>query len=66
MLADGKNQPFEILVLPIFNRGLLLKERIWSHRSKFFPLRIDLCLEEFCCPGKLSKGHESCLPLRTW
>ena len=34
------------------NGGQLLKERICSYRSKFFPLRVDTILEGVCCSGK--------------
>ena len=32
----------------LLNVDQLLKERICSHRSKFFPLRVDPVLEELC------------------
>ena len=46
-----------------FNRGQLLKERICSSRSKFFPLRVDLLLKGFRCLWKQSGSHKSCSPL---
>ena len=32
--------------------GQLLKERICSHRSKFFPFRVDLVSDGLCQVGK--------------
>ena len=51
-----------IIILGSFlNRVQLLRERICSHRSKFFPLRVDAILETLC-PGVL----KNCIPLKTW
>ena len=41
----------------------LLKERICSSGSKFFPLREDPFLEGFRRPEKQTGGHECCCPL---
>ena len=41
-------------------RGQLIKDRICSHRSKVFPLRVDPILEWFCCPRKRTRSHKSC------
>ena len=43
--------------------GYLLKERICSFRSRFFPLRENSLLEGFCHPGKQTGNHKSCSPL---
>ena len=40
--------------------GKLLKKRICSSRSKFFPLRVDPILEWIIHPGKQSKSHKPC------
>ena len=45
----------------LLNRGLLLKIRICSCRSKFFPLRVDLFSEGFFRSGK-QRGTHSCFP----
>ena len=44
-------------------RGQLLKKRICSPRSKFFPLRVGPVLEGLDCQGKRTGNHESCSPL---
>ena len=44
-------------------RGLLLKERICSPRSKFFPLRADPILKGLHCPEKQTGSHKNCFPL---
>ena len=43
-----------------------MKERILSHRSKFFPLRVDLFFGKLRRPSKQTRSHENCLPLKTW
>ena len=50
----------------LLKRGLLSKERICSHRSKFFPLRVDPFLGRLRPAGKQTGSHENCLPLKTW
>ena len=47
----------------LLNRGYLFKERICSFRSKFFPLTVDLVLEELYCPEKQTESYDSCSPL---
>ena len=49
----------------LLNVGLLLKERICSSRSKFFPLRVDPSLKGFCCLEKQTGSHKSCLLKKT-
>ena len=49
-------------------KGQLLKDRICSHRSKFFLLRVDSVLEGLNCPGsetKLAEKHEG-RPKKKW
>ena len=46
------------------NWGHLIKERICSHWSKFFALRVDPILGRLS--GKQTGSHENCLPLKTW
>ena len=57
----------EIIAIVIFvsllNNGLLLKERICSHRSKFFPLSVDFIVEQLGHQGKQTGSHKSCLSL---
>ena len=43
--------------------GQLLKKRICSPRSKFFPLREDPILTGLNCPGKQTGSPKSCFPL---
>ena len=46
--------------LPPFSlRGQLLKERICSHRSKFFLLRVDPILEALRYPGEKTGSHKN-------
>ena len=45
------------------NLGHLIKERICSHQSKFFPLRVDLIFGSLFPPGKQTGSQENCLPL---
>ena len=52
------------IVVSHIHWGHLIKERICSHPSKFFPLRVDPILKD-CPPGKQT-GHAICLPLKTW
>ena len=40
----------------------LLKKRICSHRSKFFPLRVDCILVRLRCPGKQTGSQEKLSP----
>ena len=47
------------------NWGHLIKERICSHWSKFFPLRVDPILGRLYPPGKQTGSQENCLPLKT-
>ena len=61
----GSNSVFLILASHI-NWGHLIKERICSHGSKFFPLRVDPFLGRLCPPGKQTGSHKNCLPLKTW
>ena len=44
-------------------RGQLLKKRICSFRSKFFPLRVDPILKGLLCPENQTGSHKSCFPL---
>ena len=44
----------------------LIKERICSQRSKFFPLRVVPILKGACHPGKQSGSHNSCSRLLKW
>ena len=46
------------------NCGQLLKERICSHWSKFFPLRVDSILGRLHLPGKQTGSLANCLPLK--
>ena len=46
----------------LLSKGQLLKERICSIRSKFFPLTVDPILELLCLPGRQSECHYSCFP----
>ena len=48
------------------NWGQLIKERICSSGSKFFPLRVDPTLERFSCPGRVIGSHKNCLPLKNY
>ena len=58
----GSNSVFFIIASHI-NWGHLIKERICSHRSKFFHLRVD----HFRTSGKQTGSQkENCLPLKTW
>ena len=50
-----------IIFASFVNGGQLLKERICSHRSKFFPLRVDQLLE-LCSVGKQTEIHEKLFP----
>ena len=50
---------------PTTSRGQLLKKRICSSRSKFFPLREDPILRRLRPPGKQTGSHDNCLPLKT-
>ena len=50
---------------PHINWGHLIKKRICSHRSKFFPLRVDP-ISEHRPPGMQTGSHENCLILKTW
>ena len=46
------------------SRGLLLKERISSSASKFFPLRVDASFEGFQNPRMQTEAIKiNCLPL---
>ena len=57
-VSGGSNSV--IFIFPfLLNRGQLLKERICSSRSKFFPLRVDLILEGHI---KQTETYESCSP----
>ena len=47
------------------NWGHLIKKRICSHRSKFFPLRVDP-ISVHRPPGMQTGSHENCLSLKTW
>ena len=49
-----------IIFASFVNGGQLLKERICSQRSKFFPLRVDQLLE-LCSIGKQTELHEKLL-----
>ena len=51
---------------PHINWGHLIKERICSHWSKFFCLRVDLFLGRLCPPGRHTGSHRNCLPLKPW
>ena len=43
-------------------RGQLLKKRMCSRRSKFFPLTVDSILKGLYCPGWQTGCHKNCLP----
>ena len=43
----------------LFSEGQLLKERICSWRSKFFPLRVDSILKSYAHPEKQIGIHAS-------
>ena len=45
-------------------RGLLLKERICSHREQILPFRVDPFSEWVWCAGKQTESHKSCLPCK--
>ena len=47
----------------LFKMGLLLKERICSLWSKFFPLRVKPILRGLSQLRKQTGSHESCFPL---
>ena len=49
----------------LLSRGPLLKIRICSFRSKFFPLKVDPILEELCSSHKQTGSHKSYFPLKT-
>ena len=53
---------YDHFVALLLNRVQLLKERICSQRSKFFPLRVGPIPEGFPCPGKQTRSHRSCFP----
>ena len=56
----GSNSAIFILA-SIFNVGQLIKERICSTRSKFFPLRVDLIFKRLQPPGwKQKVGNKIC------
>ena len=59
----GSNSVIFIVASHI-NGGHLIKVKICSHRSKFFPLRVDPILGRLCPPGKQTGSHENCLPLK--
>ena len=44
----------------LFKGWQLLKERIFSYRRRFFPLRVDLLSDRFHDPGKQKGSHNSC------
>ena len=46
--------------LKLLNRGVLLKKRICSCRSKFFPLRVDPFSEVLFRSGKQRRTHSCC------
>ena len=60
--------PILLIVASNIYWGLLIKERICSHRSKFFPLRVDPILGRLRPLGncKQTGSLENCLPLKTW
>ena len=60
----GSNSVIFIVASRI-KRGHLIKERICSRRSKFFPLRVDPIFGRLRPPGKHTGSHENCLPLKT-
>ena len=43
----------------LFNKTQLLKERVCSSWSKFFPLRVDSILDGHSCPGAQIGSHKS-------
>ena len=59
----GQQLSFSLLP-PFLIRGQLLKERICSCRSKFFPLTVDPISEGLCHPGKKTRSYKSNLPLQ--
>ena len=60
----GSNSVIFIVASHI-NWGHLLKERICSHWSKFFPLRVDPILERLHPACKQTGSLKNCLPLKT-
>ena len=55
----------DILIVASLPGGAqLLKQRICSSRSKFFPLRVESILELPHSPGKQTGSHKSCFPLK--
>ena len=61
-----KSNSVIFIVSSQINWAHLIKERICSHRIKFFPIRADPILGELRPPGKQRGSHENCLPLKTW
>ena len=62
-LSGEATPPFYMFAFPL-NRGQFLKERICSHWSKFFPLRVDDRISEgFRSPGKQTRD-QTIIPLR--
>ena len=60
-IFQGKNSAiFKFAFL--INGNELLKKRICSHRSKFFPLRVDPILEVFFIPKSKQKSKKKLLP----
>ena len=58
----GSNSAIFILTF-FLNGGLLLKEKICSYRSKFFPLRVDPIFKRLYFPGKQTERYKSYFPL---
>ena len=54
------------IVASHINWAHLIKERICSNRSKFFPLRVGPIFRRLRPPGKQTGSHENCPPLKTW
>ena len=54
------------IIASYINWGQLINERICSHRSKFFPLRVDPFMGRPRPPEKETGSHENFLLLKTW
>ena len=58
--SDQATLPFYFSSL--VNGGQFSKERICYSGSKFFPFRVDFCLDGLHCPGKQTGSRKSCVP----
>ena len=55
-----------IIFASLLNRDQLLRERICSWWSKFFPLRVDPIFKGLHCPEKQKGNFKSNSPLYKW